>query len=656
MKKILLAICLMILGVELNAQSIRLSLYEEFTGENCNPCAGTNPGLNALLAIPSNTVKIVPIKWQVPIPSAPSNTWSLYQTDKTEIDWRWKTGGGAYGYNPPINSAPSSKIDGQEATAFGAVSSHPGYLTSNVITSAQSYTSAFTITMTRAWNKTCSAVTLTVNIQATANFSAVGPLVFRTVMVERLIQFATSPGSNGEMTFEDVAIKSFPTLQAGISMASNWTVGQTQTFTLNCPIPSYTRKKTEIAFVGFIQDDGNQKVAQAARADKQALPSDAISAPAAKVDPTCSNTIAPVVTIQNDGTANPITGLTLTPHVDGVVGAPTIWTGNIAPGTSANITLNSMSTGTNLGAHTFSCDVDANLSQYDFSKNATKVSYLVASSYMSGPVVEGFLSGIFPPAKWTAVNPDGGPSWSKTNSTGGFGNSTQSAKYDFFNNTVIGDVDELYLPPMDLSGSDVPILLFDVAYAQRDETSMDQLDVLASSDCGQHWTNLYSAAGAALVSTAPPSTTPYIPDPFDIFQWKTVPVNMTGFNSANVLVKFVATNANGNNMYIDNINLSQANSSTTGLAKLKSQATNVSVFPNPSSGVTNIKINAVNAGTSKVSVINTLGQVVFEKQLQVTEGSNTLQLDVKEYTNGIYYITVADSNNGTIVKKLTVNK
>ena len=92
MKKTLLTMAV-IAGLQLMAQSPtpRLSLFEEFTGENCPPCAATNPALNALLAQPTNTAKVVAIKWQVPIPSAPSNTWSLYQTNKAEIDWRYKS-------------------------------------------------------------------------------------------------------------------------------------------------------------------------------------------------------------------------------------------------------------------------------------------------------------------------------------------------------------------------------------------------------------------------------------------------------------------------------------------------------------------------------------------------------------------------------------
>lgn len=598
MKKNLLSFSLVMLGITALAQTPRLSLYEEFTGETCPPCASTNPGLNALLALPTNTTKIVPIKWQVPIPSAPSNTWSLYQTNKVEIDWRWRTtASGGYGYTPAINSAPSSKIDGQEATVFGASSGHPANLNSGVIATAQSYTSAFSVTMSRAWDQTCSAINLTVTIQATANFNAVGALKFRCVMVERLIQFSVQPGTNGEKNFEDAAIKSFPTLQNGTSMAGTWTIGQTQTFTLNCPLPSYVRNKDEVAFVGFIQDDGNQKVAQAVRADKEALPADAVAGISSKVPVACTTTVAPQVTIQNDGTVNPITSLTLTPYVDGVVGAPTFWTGNIPVGGSANITLNAMPTPTAMGAHSFSCGVVMNSPVYNVTKNTTKINFVVATSYMGTPVAEGFVLAQYPPLGWTVVNADNGPSWSRNGVAGGYNLSSQSTKYDFFTNSNVGDMDELFLPPMNLAGSAVPVMVFDVAYAQKNTSSNDKLEVMISNDCGTTWSTVYSNSGAALAASAPPITYAYVPDPNDPSQWRTEQINLTGFNTANVLCKFVATNGNGNNMYIDNVNLSQ--SAPVGIAKVAAAASNVNLFPNPTNGFTNLSITSANAGTAK---------------------------------------------------------
>jgi len=652
MKKKVLSICIVLIGLNLVAQTPRLSLYEEFTGETCPPCASTNPGLNLILASPTNTPKIVAIKWQVPIPSAPSNTWSLYQTNKVEIDWRWKSvANGGYGYSPAISSAPSSKIDGREATVFGAASGHPANLNNTVISTAQSFTSAFSVTMARAWDQSGNAVTLTVNIQATSNFTAVGSLVFRTVMVERIIDFSVAPGSNGEKHFEDIAIKSFPTLQSGISMASSWIIGQTQTFTLNCPIPSYTRKKEEIAFVGFIQDDGNQRVAQAVRVQKSVLSNDAIAL-SAKVAATCSSTISPIISVYNNG-LNAITALTITPYLDGAIAPTTSWNGNIAPATSATIALNTISSPTNTGAHTFSYNISAmNGTDGNMTNNSTKVSYLVASDFQGSPVSEDFALTNFPPVKWAAVNSNSGPSWTRVTNAGGYNLSTQSTRYDFFNNKVIGDMDELFITPMNLSGTAAPVLSFDYAYAQRDANSNDKLEVMVSNNCGSSWTNVYSSSGYTL-ATALPMPMAYLPDVNDISQWQTVTINLTGYNSPSVLVKFVVTNDNGNNLYIDNVNLNQTQ--PVGLIKETKLSNQVSIFPNPTSGNATLRVFSLISGKSKLILINTMGQIVSSKTIDLFSGNNNILIDTKEFSNGIYSV-VLETATETVVKKISISK
>ena len=652
MKKKVFSICIVLIGLNSFSQTPRLSLYEEFTGETCPPCASANPPLNLLLASPTNTPKIVAIKWQVPIPSAPSNTWSLYQTNKVEIDWRYKSvAAGGYGYVPAINSAPSGKIDGQAPTVFGAASAHPANLNNNVISTAQSFTSAFSISVSRAWDASCSSINLTVSIAATANFNAVGALKFRTVMVENIIDFPTAPGSNGEKHFEDVAIKSFPTLQSGISMASNWIVGQTQTFTLNCPIPSYTRKKEEIAFVGFIQDDGNQRVAQAVRVQKSVLSNDAIAL-SAKVAATCSSTISPIISVYNNG-LNAITALTITPYIDGSI-APTIsWNGNIASATSATISLNTISSPTNTGAHTFSYNISAmNGTDGNMTNNSTKVSYLVASDFQGSPVSEDFALPNFPPVKWAAVNSNSGPSWTRVTNAGGYNLSTQSTRYDFFNNKVIGDMDELFITPMNLSGTAAPVLSFDYAYAQRDANSNDKLEVMVSNNCGSSWTNVYSSSGYTL-ATALPMPMAYLPDVNDISQWQTVTINLTGYNSASVLVKFVVTNDNGNNLYIDNVNLNQTQ--PVGLIKETKLSNQVSIFPNPTSGNATLKVFSLTSGKSKLILINTMGQIVSSKTIDLFSGNNNLLIDTKEFSNGIYSV-VLETATETVVKKISISK
>src|SRR4249919_818892 len=136
MKKSLPLFALLFLAAVSNAQSTRMVLFEEFSGENCGPCAQANPGINATLADPANINRVAAIKWEVPIPSAPTKATSLYQTNKAEINWRhlgWNGGYSSTVINPPssngfgyssqwvstdpitsgVNSAPQGRLDGQ---------------------------------------------------------------------------------------------------------------------------------------------------------------------------------------------------------------------------------------------------------------------------------------------------------------------------------------------------------------------------------------------------------------------------------------------------------------------------------------------------------------------------------------------------------------
>ena len=622
------------------AQTTRLSLLEEFTGETCGPCAATNPGLNATLA--ANATKVIAIKWQVPIPTAPTNTWSLYQTNAVEINARTSF--------YAVNSAPQGRMDGQSLTVFGASSDHAANVNNTLISAAQAVTSPFSITMLRDWDATCSSVNLTITVQASTTFSTASTLSFRTVMVERLIQFSVQPGSNGETTFSDVAIKSFPNIQSGYALATNWVAGQVQTFTLNCPIPSYTRDKNEIAFVGFIQNGANKQVLQAARVDKVPLPPDAITALDAKVDVTCSSSITPQISIRNDG-SNALTSFTINPFADALPGTPTTWSGNLAVGTSTTLILNSIATSTALGAHTFSYQLlmGAQYNLVNISNN--KVKYLVASSFQNTPVIEDFALATFPPQNWVAVNPNNGPAWSRVVTTGSYGNSSDfgTIKFDFYNNAVIGDEDDLYLPPLDLSGSLTPTLTFDLAKASRGIEN-DQLDVLVSNNCGATWMNVYSKAGSGLATSAAITT------PFQALltqDWITETVPLFGFATANVLIKFRATSNNGNNLYIDNINISQLN--PVGIHKLNANVAGSTLFPNPAGDETTLTLKSNSFESYTIKVINAIGQIILQNQVDVTSGTTNLKLDTKDFTNGIYFIVISSAKNAE-TKKLIIAK
>ena len=656
MKKQLLAFGFMIAAVGLQAQSTRLSVFEEFTGETCPPCAATNPGLNALLASPTNTPKIVALKWQVPIPSAPTNTWSLYQTNKAEIDYRYRSAAsGGYGYvsqwtsatatTGGINAAPTGFIDGQHQWVFGVANDHPASLTSGAIATAQSYTTPFSISVTRAWDATFSSLNVTVNISASSTFTSVGALKCRVVMIERRIHFLTQPGTNGEKDFDDVVIKSFPSIQAGTPMASSWTNGQTQTFTLNCPLPAYTRDKSEVAMVAFIQDEGTRYIWQAGVAEKEGLANDAMAVSAAIPNVVCSTTIAPTIVVGNHGT-NAISAMTITPYVDGVAQTPVNLTTNLGVGSNTTIGVGVLNV-TN-GTHTFSYNITG-VSGGDFNtaNNSLKTSFVVATNYQGTPVAEGFAS-TFPPTNWSTYNSSNAPTWIKVTTCGGFGLSPESTKMDFYN-IAAGTVNDLNLPAMNLAGANTPSMTFDVAYASYSSSFADTLRVFASTNCGATWTEVYNKAGSAL-QTAVPQTGAFTPG---ATQWRNEVVPLVGFNATKVLVKFTATSDYGNNLYVDNVNLKQTN--PVGIENISSNVLSIEMYPNPASSELNLNIPALNAGSAKITIINALGQMVYSNTASVQMGDNHMSIDVKDFANGVYNVMI-DTKESSVVKKLTINK
>lgn len=363
----------------------------------------------------------------------------------------------------------------------------------------------------------------------------------------------------------------------------------------------------------------------------------------------CNSSFAPEVIVENTG-ATAITNLTLTPSIDGVPQAGTPWTGNIAPGATETITLNSVNVAVG-GGHAFSYVITGD---FYTQNNTAKANFYTAANYQGTPVAEGFVMGAFPPASWNIVNADAGPSWSRKSGLGlgGYNLSTESAKYDFYTNTVKGDKDELYLPPMDLSGADDPEMFFDIAYVQRNDNSDDALDIYASSNCGDNWTLVYNNHGAAM-STSAADVSAFVPTSANPGVWRTEVANMPGFNKPNVLVKFVVTNDNGNNMYLDNINLRQ--NSPVGIKAINADLSSVSLYPNPTNGLTSLSINAKQASKAEISVVNQLGQVVAAHTVSLNDGNNSVEIDTKAFAAGIYNVSIS-TDNGTTVKKLNVIK
>ena len=71
----------------------------------------------------------------------------------------------------------------------------------------------------------------------------------------------------------------------------------------------------------------------------------------------------------------------------------------------------------------------------------------------------------------------------------------------------------------------------------------------------------------------------------------------------------------------------------------------VSVYPNPTYGIVNIKAE----GMQRVTVVNTMGQVLMTREINQDEYT----LDLSAFGNGMFMVNVTTSQ-GTIVKKINV--
>jgi hypothetical protein len=664
MKKTSILLGLVTMSFFASAQlPVRMALYEEFTGENCPPCAATNPGLDALLA--ANPTKVIALKWQVPIPSAPSATWSLYRTNQAEINWRYQ--GSGYGYQSQntattaptngINSAPSGKMNGDNVWVYGAASNHPANLTTAAINAAQTATTPFSINMGVSWDATFDNAVVTVTVSSAATFTCAGPLMYRLCLVERRIEFATPSGSNGEKLFHDVVRKSYPTTTSGTvvtgmgtALPTSWTNGQTQTFTLNCAIPSYIVDKGEMAFVGFIQDDANKKIWQANRTAQPAIPNEAKAVAVNISSVMCTNTLQPTVSIKNNG-ANAITDMTITPYFNGTPGSNIIWTGNLAIGATTNIAMNVVNP--IAGSNTFSFNI-INVSGGDvvMSNNSARAMFLNSTNYATVAVNEGFQATTFPPTNWTLFNPDGGTNtFVRATNAGGFGLSTSSTRI-FVNGAGNGLTDHLVLPPTSLTGTVAPQLTFDLAYCQVSSGNNDRLEVFVSGNCGTTWTSVYMNQGASMATAPLNNATAFVPT---ATQWTAVTVSLPTFaNNPGVIVRFAVTPNNGNQLYLDNINLKES-ASSVGLNTENALGYEFELFPNPATDDINLRISSKQSSNATVKVVNALGQIVYTDNTTLNEGTTGIRIDSKEFAPGFYQV-ILESNNSRVVKKVSITK
>lgn len=252
MKKTFLLASLAIGTSVLFGQSQRLVFIEEYTQASCGPCASANPAFNTLLS--ANTTKAVSLKYQVSWPGVdPMNAQNPGEV-ATRVSY--------YG----VSGVPDAYMDGN-VYAGGS----PSGITQSGIDNEYAVPSPFSITLAHWFNTANDSIFINCEVTATqATSLTTGKL--RIAMLEKTINFASPPGSNGEKDFYNVMRKMYPNPN-GTALASSWTNGQKKVVSFKAAIPSYIYQKSQIAVVAWIQDDSDKNVKQSAFSPTTGSPS-----------------------------------------------------------------------------------------------------------------------------------------------------------------------------------------------------------------------------------------------------------------------------------------------------------------------------------------------------------------------------------------------
>lgn len=245
MKKFLPILLLTFLYLPLHAQTSGYSLIEEFTGENCYPCALYNPAFNTLLK--KNTSTVIALKYQCDIPS-PGPV--LYKQTKADVDTRM------YYYLP--KSAPYAYTNGNE------FENPVNYYTQSEIDNFKTRISSFDITLSHTFSADMDSVFVSMTFTCTNDISTTKAFKAHIVLAEENIKFSTPPGSNGEKNFYMVVRKMYPSASGTLIIKQQWLKGESQTINIAKPLPSYIYNTSELRVVGFIQNNEDKKVLQAA--------------------------------------------------------------------------------------------------------------------------------------------------------------------------------------------------------------------------------------------------------------------------------------------------------------------------------------------------------------------------------------------------------
>lgn len=648
MRAALLLASFLFLSLTTFAQVQKRVMVEHFTQASCAPCAAQNPDFNQLLF--ANYEKVVALKYQTSWPGFdPMN-----EDNPGEVADRVAY----YGVTGVPNVILGGTLDAGTA----------GQVSIGQIDGVHAEMTPLDMELTHSLSEDLDSIFVTCKIiNVTEQDTFFRPnTVLHTAIMEQELLFPNPPGSTSETDFYNVMRKMLPgTEGTPIGLIPS---GDSVVVEFAEPLPDYLYDYSQIGVVAFVQSNNDKEVHQAAISETLGQPAGfldlALGVQADEPETYCQEELTVSSVVENAGSTE-INAFDLTLFADGEEVETQSFDGTLAEGMSETFDFTVMLAG---GSSAFSIEVsningeggeDLNsLNQLD---NSFSVATLPQEPFGT-EIEEGFenvelVTGtpentvIERPSTFVMAVISQDVFQSPPGNMGAYGDSDQSVLVDFYNWDDVGAEAHLVYGKLDLTNSENTQVTFDYAFAQFSGFATDDRFIVSvSEDCGENWTTVYNEGGAGF-ATAPAAEPFYVAAPGD---WASDTIDLSAYDGKEELnIRFTALTDWGNNLYFDNINVSErVINSVDEPNQLQGK---VFAFPNPATDLVNVEFTLNEQSTVLAQVFDVSGKHVTTLLPGSELGVGGHQLQWQPAEAGIYLIRIA-TENGAVTKRVTVVK
>ena len=253
------------------------------------------------------------------------------------------------------------------------------------------------------------------------------------------------------------------------------------------------------------------------------------------------------------------------------------------------------------------------------------------------PYVEGFENDSeFPNEDWIIYSSDQERYWEITDAASSTGSSSAVLKNYYQSEN---DKDELESNPIDLSGLQSVAITFKFAYAKRHDDDDDVLRFKVTRTCGNTWNTRETLRATNNTLVTAVNHLGYFTPEDDEWEEAYVDNISESYLVENFRMKFEFTAGEGNNVYVDDINIFDP--TTVGINEVNKAALNYTVFPNPVEDDLSISFNLLHRTDVTGEVFDISGRKIatlFSNSFEV--GKTQLKFNTNDWNAGVYLIRI----------------